>query len=127
MARRKRTVVDFKDFTYRSKYGTYDHCYLVVNRYVTKDKLRVDVMSPSEGPITTLTVNLVDVPMEINRCALNSIISYKEVEFLIQDGILKTLDGSVPSGYGNYYIATFSDEFMNYANSELADSELSTN
>lgn len=110
----------FKNLTFKAKFGTYLECYLKVDRYITKDKLRVDVVSRTEGTILSLTTNLTEVPLDINQCCLDkSFCSQEDILYLKELGIIDKVLFSVDSGFCKYLVAQFSDDFMKYANSRL--------
>lgn len=46
-------------FTYNSRYGSYENCYLIKTTYAETKGMRLDIYNDSElGPISTVTVNL---------------------------------------------------------------------
>ena len=42
----------------RTEWATYNNCILMTNRYMANDGLYIEIWSPEEGPIATLTVCL---------------------------------------------------------------------
>lgn len=109
----------FNNFTYESKYGTYDGCFFEINRYVTMNSVRVDVTSRREGPITTVTVNIPEVPLEFNQCILNSLVTETDINCLKKLGVIKDIIGDVPSGFTRFNVAEWTPEFVDYINSKL--------
>lgn len=77
----------------------YENCYLVVSKYVSNDNTAIQLMSDTEGPIATLTVNLEDLTedvaaLDVNNCHF--------VEKLFKKYDLGVPVAEIKSGYVTY-------------------------
>ena len=87
-------------FTFVSKYGSYENCEFVVDRYRSNGNLAIHIISPMEGPICNVTVNT-DIKLSDDMIAVKD---YSEnegmVEFLKREGLIdKRPDVLIPSGW----------------------------
>lgn len=46
-----------KNFTYKSKYGTYENCYFYGSQYQESGNIALEIWSNEEGPICRVTVH----------------------------------------------------------------------
>lgn len=79
-----------KEFTYKSKYGEYDHCFFQVGHY-QNDNLAIEIWSNEEGPISRVTVNP-GIYIDNDRIAIKN---YSEnegmVDWLVSEGLIEEL------------------------------------
>lgn len=77
----------------------YENCYLVVSKYAANDNTAIRLMSDTEGPIATLTVNIDDLPEDIAALDVNNC---KFAEELFTKYDIGRPIGEMKSGYVIY-------------------------
>lgn len=109
--------MSYDNFTYHSKSGIYEDCYVIVSKYSHNFRPRVDIISRLEGPIISVTYNALDVELLPNQFILNAIANTEnDYRSLKELGIMKTCIKKIVVPSGIYDICEFTEEFLEYMN-----------
>lgn len=97
----------------KTKYETYNNCYLTVNKYVADDSLAVGIWNAEDGPIASLTVCLPNgianetlAYIDTNNCPW-------ALDFIKEYNLGENLGITARSGYCEYPLVAFDMEIIN--------------
>lgn len=99
--------MNIKTFTF----DEYENCYFILNNYENKN-LAILIESSTDGPITKITTNIVDLHKSM-ACVNNK--PYI-LDFIEENGFAKPTGATVESGYNEYPIYEFDlDKLLEYS------------